>query len=229
MDDVFDDNDDHGETLLPSSLSDLLTPNEMARRMSRTDSREGALPDSPRGAGFAHVGAERLAQSANAALPGNFLEALWSKDGGDARKEGGSGLGVAVGSGGQAKSPATADLSFSPGANAPSLRQSLLSQQRTPAPTSPGVSIRQNAQPAVDAPFLLRDRTDPSSPTARALQQHAPGQSLPGGIAAALSRMHMQPRASSGLAQEQPAQAVRREDHDTHDEEALFQMDNMDL
>jgi cleavage and polyadenylation specificity factor subunit 4 len=229
VDDVFDEVDDHGEDLLPSSLSDLLTPTERARRMSRTDSREG-VAGSPSNLinPNQYGGAERLAQSASAAIPaGNFLEALWSKDGGDARKDPEGEQPVAVESG-SSTPPATADLTFTSAQPQPSLRQSLLSQQRTPS--SPGVNIRQNpVAPAVDAPYLMRERTDPSSPTTRALQEHAPGQSLPGGIAAALSRMHMQPRTSSGLANEKtglgPVPSVRREDHDAHDEEALFDMD----
>lgn len=227
MDDVFDEADDHGEDLIPSSLSDLLTPTERARRMSRTDSREG-YAGSPSRQNFInphqYVGAERLAQSANAAIPtGDFLQALWSKDGGDARKD----LGAKPTDVSGSASPATPELSFSPSQPQTNLRQSLLSQQRNPS--SPGVQIRQVA-PAVDAPFLMRERTDPSSPTARALSEHAPGQSLPGGLAAALSRMHMQPRPSSGLASGtmSPAKPPRREDHDAHEDEALFHMDAMD-
>ncbi|GJJ14860.1 hypothetical protein Clacol_009128 [Clathrus columnatus] len=39
---------------------------------------------------------------------------------------------------------------------------------------------------------------NPLSPTARALQEHAPGQSLPQGLAAGLSRLHIRPPASIG-------------------------------
>jgi cleavage and polyadenylation specificity factor subunit 4 len=70
--------------------------------------------------------------------------------------------------------------------------------------------------------------TDPGSPSARALSEHAPGQSLPGGIAAALSRMHMQPggRTPSGLGTSTPASAAApTPKRDDHDEEALFHMD----
>lgn len=234
--DVFDEHDDHGEDLLPSSLSELLTPKERARRMSRNDSHDSYV-GSPGRQNFInphqYVGAERLAQSANAAIPaGGFLQALWKEDGGDAR----------AGADGETVTPPPESvstptgttpsdpLSFAPSQPQPqpALRQSLLSQQRT-TPGSPGVQIRQVA-PAVDAPFLIRG-TDPSSPTARVLSEHAPGQSLPGGLAAALSRMHMQPRVPSGLSGSGAhvatppgfnSAAARREDHD---EEALFHMD----
>lgn len=39
---------------------------------------------------------------------------------------------------------------------------------------------------------------NPRSPTVRALQEHAPGQSLPQGLAAGLSRLHIRPPASAG-------------------------------
>lgn len=192
---VFDADDDHGEDLLPSSLSDLLTPTERARRMSRHDSRDGAIVGSPSRAPFAnphqYVGAERLAQSAGAAITsGGFLQALWSQDGKDART---TGEAKPSSSGASSQN----ELGFSPGQQGPApQRASLLSQQRSPDKRSSA-----NISPAVDAPYLVRDLvTDPNSPSARALQEHAPGQSLPGGLAAALSRMHMQPRATSGLA-----------------------------
>jgi len=47
----------------------------------------------------------------------------------------------------------------------------------------------------------MRGFGGPSSPSARALQEHEPGMSLPGGLASALSRIHMQGsgRVGSGL------------------------------
>lgn len=217
--DVFDEHDDHGEDLLPSSLSDLLTPSERARRMSRNDSRDSTA-GSPGRLGYnphQYVGAERLAQSAGAALPpGGFLQSLWSQDGKDARDAG------------EAESEG-AELSFG-GAQPQPPRTSLLSQQRgpsgSPSPkSSPSKPATAWKGPSVDAPYLMRG-TDPSSPSARALSEHAPGQSLPGGIAAALSRMHMQPgsRTPSGLGASSPAAAATPK-RDDHDEEALFHMD----
>lgn len=234
---VFEADDDHGEDLLPSSLSDLLTPTERARRMSRHDSRDGAIVGSPGRAPFAnphqYVGAERLAQSAGAAITsGGFLQALWSQDGQDARKtdENTKQVSITPGSGSSSQN----DIGLSPGQTGGSQRQPLLSQQRSPDKRSPA-----NIAPAVDAPYLVRDLvTDPNSPTARVLREHAPGQSLPGGLAAALSRMHMQPRTASGLASPASkldsstttppgfnptsAGAARRDDGD---DEGLFHMD----
>ncbi|TXT12891.1 hypothetical protein VHUM_01292 [Vanrija humicola] len=219
IDDVFDEDDGHGEDLIPSSLSDLLTPTERARRMSRHDSHDSAYVGSPGRNSLLNpnqfVGAERLAQSAGAALPqSDFLQALWSQDGQDARRTSG-------------------ETGTSP---KPELTQSLLSQQRSPnssrsSPSSQqpasSTAIRGPAAPAVDAPYLMRERVDPSSPTARALQEHAPGQSLPGGLAAALSRMHMQPggRAPSGLGGRTPETFANTPRRDEHDDDALFHMD----
>ncbi|KAL7424704.1 hypothetical protein Q5752_000388 [Cryptotrichosporon argae] len=217
VDNVFDD-DDHGEDLLPSSLSDLLTPTERARRMSRRDSNDsyGRSPSRPAFQPWlAGATGERLAQSAGAALPpgSGFLSGLWNDDGRDARQDG-DGAAAGAGAGGTGEAGANADLTFAPVAPQPR-RQSLLTQR---APSSPFVPIREHAhlspsavrrgaplspghahahahtasQNLVDAPYRHR-ALDPSSPNARALQEHAPGQSLPGGLAAALSRMHMQP------------------------------------
>ncbi|CAK9781567.1 hypothetical protein CC85DRAFT_285446 [Cutaneotrichosporon oleaginosum] len=220
--DVFDEHDDHGEDLLPSSLSDLLTPSERARRMSRNDSRDGQS-SSPGRLGYnmhQYVGAERLAVSAGAALPpGGFLQSLWSQDGKDARET-------------------PAELSFGGAQPQPQARTSLLSQQRGPgAPGASGSPSPKSSPskptaatawkgPSVDAPYLMRG-TDPSSPSARALSEHAPGQSLPGGIAAALSRMHMQPgsRTPSGLGANTPGSAAPTPKRDDHEDEALFHMD----
>ncbi|GMK55317.1 hypothetical protein CspeluHIS016_0203730 [Cutaneotrichosporon spelunceum] len=216
--DVFDEHDDHGEDLLPSSLSDLLTPSERARRMSRNDSRDSTV-GSPGRLGYnphQYVGAERLAQSAGAALPpGGFLQSLWNQDGKDARETTGE----------------STELSFG-GAQPQPNRTSLLSQQRgpsgSPSPkSSPSKAAAAWKGPSVDAPYLMRG-TDPGSPSARALSEHAPGQSLPGGLAAALSRMHMQPgnRTPSGLGTSTPSSAVApTPKRDDPDEEALFHMD----
>lgn len=200
--------------------------------MSRHDSRDGAIVGSPSRAPFAnphqYVGAERLAVSAGAAINSEgFLQALWSQDGKDARTTA------------EEAKPATSsgssqnELGFSPNQQAGAQRASLLSQQRSPEKRTSA-----NISPAVDAPYLVRDLvTDPNSPSARALQEHAPGQSLPGGLAAALSRMHMQPRPSSGLATPSSkvdssattppgyAAALSTARRDDGDDEGLFHMD----
>ena len=163
-DDVADSEDTQPEDLLPSSLTDLLTPTEKARRMSRRDSqdsrREHSPPRIPQGAA-----GERLAQSGP---PEGFLQNLWSTSGADARKI-----------------------------------------------------------DKVDGEPLLRNLHDPASPSSKAFQQHAPGQSLPGGgLATALSRLHLQgsqPHGSSGLSksssqdEERPA-GIAKEGEGEHDE-----------
>ena len=224
--DVFADDDpnDHGEDLLPSALNDLLTDTERARRKSHRDSND-SMPASPTRSGGllgAKWGGERLAQSAGATMgPPGFLQGLWSAEGADARK-----------------AQPGEDLTFGPTTAQPQTRHSLLTQQRSPV--SPKRTSREPMIP-VESPFLIRDlAVDPHSPSARALQQHAPGQSLPGGLANALSRLHLHgPRPSSGLAnatgsneesvsgsQTPPMGSLplpgRREEHE---DEAFFTMD----
>ncbi|WVR03775.1 hypothetical protein IAU60_000770 [Kwoniella sp. DSM 27419] len=198
----LDDEEEHGEEFLPSSLSDLLTPQERARRKSRRDS-QGAeeFPRSPGGRYGSPLwaGGERLAQSAGPTMgPGGFLQSLWSAEGEDARKHQGEGEGV--------DGPASGS-----GSAQASGRTSLLTQQRSPeasAPISPNKQIPASQRAQIGEPYLIRTLGEPSSPSARALQEHAPGQSLPGGIAAALSRLHLHgPRSPSGLGQSTAAQA----------------------
>ena len=103
---------------MPSSLSDLLTPKERARRMSRRDSQD-SFSASPRGAFAAGMwgGGERLAQSAGPTMGPGFLQGLWSAEGGDVRK------------GAQLDGD---DFTFGPGTAQPHPRQSLLTQQKSP-------------------------------------------------------------------------------------------------
>ncbi|KAK8861621.1 hypothetical protein IAR55_002444 [Kwoniella newhampshirensis] len=188
--DVFIDEEDHGEDFLPSSLSDLLTPQEKARRMSRRDSQD-SFSASPSHNALMSPGwsGERLAQSAGPTMgPGGFLQSLWSAEGEDVRKS----------------RHGEEDFAFGPATAQPhGHRTSLLTQQRSPTqytPTSPIRNIPQNQGPIIGEPFLIRNLGDPSSPSSRALQEHAPGQSLPGGLASALSRLHLHgPRSPSGL------------------------------
>lgn len=233
--DVFEDDDEgdivteqqHGEDLIPSSLTELLTPREMARRLSRRDSNEsygsprrvspGILPPGQM------WGGERLAQSAGAAMGAGFLGSLWAANGSDARKGGpgesgfgADGVGAGTGAG---------DMKFAPTAPA-APKSSLLSQRAPISPlrntTGPGTGygLEDGGDPSgalsngdagatgggggggllfgtipsdkiSPAPAYFNRATDPSSPSARALQEHAPGMSLPGGVAGALSRLHM--------------------------------------
>lgn len=197
---VFEDDDDHGEEFLPSSLSDLLTPQERARRMSRRDSQDSSY--SPSLAAFAAQapvwGGERLAQSAGPTMgQKGFLQSLWSADGEDVRKFQPTQVSSAQ--------PQKQDFAFGPAtAQASGPRTSLLTQQRSPDSASPTSPIRLSSfsPPAAGPgePFLIRNLGDPGSPSARALIEHAPGQSLPGGLANALSRLHLHgPRPTSSL------------------------------
>lgn len=217
--------DDGGEDYVPHILSDLLTPIERARRNSRRDSNDSfsASPSKSGGLLKTDWGGERLAQSAGPTMgPPGFLQGLWSAEGADARKA----------------QQDEEDFAFGPTIAQPQQRHSLLTQQRSPI--SPRRTAREPVV-AIESPFLIREPADPHSPSARALQEHAPGQSLPGGLANALSRLHLHgPRPASGLshttkdddedapgtATPPPMKAVhtggRREEHE---DEALFTMD----
>ena len=217
QEDVFegdlDADDDHGEDFLPSSLSDLLTPRERARRLSRHDSGD-VVTVSPGRAAFLWAGGERLAQSAGATMGPGFLQGLWSAEGADARKA--------------EPAPPTGDYAYASGAvGQNNARQTLIAQRSPTSPQAPSAGPDPNAPP-----FSIRAIGDPHSPRTRALQEHAPGQSLPGGLASALSRLHLHgPRTSSSLAHTTTETAEEDEDsasdkkRDDHEEEGLFAMD----
>ncbi|WWC68592.1 uncharacterized protein I206_102522 [Kwoniella pini CBS 10737] len=254
QDAVFIDDEDHGEDFLPSSLSDLLTPQERARRMSRRDSQgQEDFAQSPSGRygsplwnqGFAS-GGERLAQSAGPALGpgvGGFLNSLWSADGEDARKSQNPDEFEVESPNTHTNQESQNGFAFGPTtAKQPPKRQtSLLTQQRSPtsgsssitSPTSP------NRQIHMTEPYLIRN-LDSSSPSAtKVLESHLPGQSLPGGLASALSRLHMQnsnnsKNQHSGLSivngqnneEETNLQVIAKKGHTEEDEDdGLFDMD----
>lgn len=224
--DVFDeDDDDHGEDLLPSSLSDLLTPIERARRLSRRDSNDyfGVSPARSASGNHPVFSGERLAQSAGAAMgPAGFLQSLWSP--------------------GTRSSTGETNLQFGPSTATPppASRQSLLSQQRSPisplrnqANTQPKSPWRPEPDPSgeimdysnLTPPFFAR-APDPSSPSARALSEHAPGQSLPGGVATALSRLHLQGETRGETISLETAKVDEGDDKGREDrEEVMFTMD----
>jgi cleavage and polyadenylation specificity factor subunit 4 len=239
MDDA--EEEDHGEDFLPASLNDLLTPQERSRRLSRRESNDshGVSPGRP---GFllapnqAWGGQERLAQSAGANLgPANFLQSLWDNDGVDKRRENGDDVLAPLHGMGVGPAP--------PAPNIIAGRQSsLLTQQRTPSSSRFGTSpIKPNGTVhGLETTYPLRPTPLPSSPSARAINEHAPGQSLPGGVATALSRLHMHdPKTSNGLAVDRPSgngngsgtpptgtvplPSAKREDHE--DDDGLFAMD----
>jgi cleavage and polyadenylation specificity factor subunit 4 len=219
-----EDEEDHGEDFLPASLNDLLTPAERARRLSRRDSNDShSYGVSPARAGFLSAqwgpnGTERLAQSAGANLgPANFLQSLWSTDGADRRRVNGDipGQQPHSGLGG---------------------RSSLLTQ--TKSPNSPQ-RFSSSISPAKESNlngnlYPLRPTPHPSSPSAKAINEHAPGKSLPGGVATALSRLHLynpdeQSPTPGGISKEvTPPQGTvplpnKGEDHE--DDDGLFAMD----
>ena len=211
QEDVFegDLDDDHGEDLLPSSLSDLLTPRERARRLSRRDSSD-SFAASPGRAAFLWAGGERLAQSAGATMGPGYLQGLWSAEGEDARKSG----------------PVIATEDYASGNEGQTNARQTLIAQRSPTSPQPNAGSDPNAPP-----FSIRAPGDPHSPGTRALQEHAPGQSLPGGLASALSRLHLHgPRTSSGLAHTttestEEDESASDKKGDEHEEEGLFAMD----
>ncbi|WWD05682.1 hypothetical protein V865_003763 [Kwoniella europaea PYCC6329] len=260
QDAVFIDDEDHGEDFLPSSLSELLTPRERARRMSRRDSQgqEDFASASPsasasagrygnalwgNGNGYDHG---RLAQSAGPNLgpnAGGFLQSLWSAEGEDARKHQGQGQN---GEGNGIDEDGKEGFAFGPStAQQPKRQTSLLTQQRSPtSPTSPNKQIPSPSaiRNQIGDTYLLRNQS--SSPSAtKVLQEHLPGQSLPGGLASALSRLHMQNAVSntSGRVEEDdglelegtvplPGKKVGHHQNAHHghgheEEEGLFDMD----
>lgn len=168
--------------------------------------------------------------------PVGFLQGLWSPGGSDVRQNSG-------------ENGSSSNFTFGPStAVAPQPRQSLLSEQRSPVsplrPT-PNGGLAQS-RPAVSAkgragsgdidltshlvPPSFPRVADPSSPSARALSEHAPGQSLPGGVATALSRLHLQGVVEETLRAGQDVrkgEEERREEGEKGDEgeEEMFAMD----
>lgn len=256
-----DDDEDNAEDFLPSSLNELLTPREQARRLSRRDSNHSAgavgiamgwstsggvqstrpitsATSSFDGRTNVDLLISRQAHSASAAV-GGFLQDLWDNSGEDARRtrvQGSSAL--ANGSDRQSISmenrqiatppdtgfllgPSNNSMGFLPQfgmrhkSGTPS---SLLTDQHNKAMMRQGSSGIASHFPARPSPLTQPSTTDifadvpgyvaPTksnlvpghgpvqpvlSPGSRALQTHAPGQSLPQGLAAGLSRLHLQP------------------------------------
>lgn len=144
-----------------------------------------------------------------------FLKGLWSAEGADARKAG--------------PVAPTGDYAYASGATGQDSTHQTLSAQRSPISPHLGTAGTDPNAP----PFSIRALGDPHSPGTRAYQEHAPGQSLPGGLASALSRLHLHgPRTSSGLAHTTTEAADEEDDasagdkkRDDHAEEGLFAMD----
>lgn len=249
-----DDDDDNGEEFLPSSLNELLTPRERARRLSRRDSNHSsgavgsamgwsaglgqqARPITSASSSFdgrtnMELLLSRQAHSASAVV-GGFLQNLWDDSGEDARRAKVS-TPTTILSGGHASAdsltgPASAgspDTGFALGPSNNSMgflpqfgsrakmgvSSSLLTDQHKALnqPRPSGIASHFPARPSpLTQPSTIDMFADPTfdddsqrraapilhtmSPNAKALQNHAPGQSLPQGLAAGLSRLHLQP------------------------------------
>lgn len=231
------------EDFIPSSLSDLLTPEERSRRMSRSNSGQGGTPltaghladQLQQGVGLSSSlgqggSGHRYSRSVPAQSLLGDISAIWSEKSGNQAPVGlpasPSHLNVGNGTpssftsnsfGGRSfteehsyLNPSNASAAFLPGnmhhhlAPKQALSSNLgrgfrdngqLSQraasgniQRAPFNASPSSHRPIPLQPEIpaDDPNLL-------SPNARALHAHAPGQSLPQGLAAGYSRIHALP------------------------------------
>lgn len=283
MSDAEEDDDDHGEEFLPSSLNELLTPKERARRMSRRDSNQSAgavgirmgwnlvdgdLQNQPGGAaatpGWERPNIDLLLnrQALSASATTGFRRDVWGDDSTSTIR---GGRELAMGSAGDKVkisgfnvSPTTSSHSsalssmFNPGTTASSTQSIDASHPHShenirTAPPDTGFSLgpsnsslaflsQLTSRPAGSAldghkmshspsrpsplhtaiydtdeqrirrpgPVPARSTLAPNplsqpmlSPGARALQSHAPGQSLPQGLAAGLSRLHLQSNRTS--------------------------------
>ncbi|CAK5274753.1 unnamed protein product [Mycena citricolor] len=237
-----DDGDDSMEEFVPSSLSELLTPEERSRRMSRANSGQGyELSSSPgrQGLGLplpSGAAGHRYSRSVPApSFLGGDLKSIWSEQASGSpvvpsglassprfsssySSTGGGGL-----TGSYAEDPASlmrlptlspsnASAAFLPGMHHymsrnksnSGLASNAAMQQGPPGlahylQSGPSAYVRPN-------PFDLTQQQSRveqpdaglMSPNARALQAHAPGQSLPQGLAAGYSRIHALPPLSAG-------------------------------
>lgn len=275
-----DDDDDHGEEFLPSSLNELLTPRERARRLSRRESNQSA--GAARAGWYgAQVGAgsswdprpdvdsllNRQALSANATsgisrVPwGESSEATIRQSSDRVRVAGfavsppsapASALSSLFNGKTEHMSTSTSDPNFQLGPSNSSL--AFLSQldprgigaKMSHSPSRPSPLHTATFSGAEDVPAPpARSTLVPQalqqpilSPGTRALRSHAPGQSLPQGLAAGLSRLHLQGQQTPSLAAEGQiadtgstslldgqAAAKGRRGKDELEDEDLFEMD----
>lgn len=223
--------DDDLEEFLPSSLNDLLTPEERQRRLSRSGGTRAGLgyigENSVGNVGLGGVGSmsamgmgnHRYSRSVPAA---RLLEAasVWKET--DRERERDNALLSAAslsfrstGLGSEGFSPSHAQLGISNASGAflhgfsrttmanpvPGLTRHVVSQSYEEAdvlgavPTPATIAARGgNRYESYNLQTNTRHAqlgADALSPSARALQSHAPGQSLPQGLAAGLSRLHL--------------------------------------
>ncbi|CEL58012.1 putative protein C1739,01 OS=Schizosaccharomyces pombe (strain 972 / ATCC 24843) GN=SPCC1739.01 PE=1 SV=2 [Rhizoctonia solani AG-1 IB] len=202
--------DEDLEEFLPSSLTDLLSPGERERRMSRT--RHGARPSvdlfsrsvpSSNMLDIKSIWDEQnrpRGRDADSSLPPNSQmrgtsQGRYGEE--DARSTSSSLTGTSnISAGFLGQRPAGEPAGMRPMAaqsydnNAPAVPDFALSASIDPVSTFGAMQSR--PIPGVQKP----DLSSALSPSTRALRNHAPGQSLPQGLAAGLSRLHLVPAAS---------------------------------
>ena len=243
--------DDDLEEFIPGSLTDLLTPEERSRRMSRTNATRphmvGMERESSQQRAEAH---HRYSRSVPAPSLLQDIKSIWGADGAvpigspDAAALGAGPLGGGLGNGTPSSftsnhglgartvedmlSPSNASAAFLPGLhhyiNAKPQRPPMVSGLSSMYGAAAGHNLSTSAyghdfngtamspprSSAYGAQLPLRpaprpipggegfgpgldDQRSAMSPSSRALQAHAPGQSLPQGLAAGYSRIHALP------------------------------------
>ena len=201
-----DSDDGDMEELLPSSLNDLLTPEERKRRLSRSGNSKPAPT---------HAN-HQYSRSVPAA---GLLDASIWKDPPIEREPSTSAASISFRSGFGSEGPSPSHFPGTSNASGAFLPQF---NRSTNQPTRGFVShsFDQDRDEVGVLPQLSASRalrydnngiplgyganrsaalgSDALSPSARALQSHAPGQSLPQGLAAGLSRLHLVPLSHRG-------------------------------
>lgn len=195
---VASDEDDF-EEFLPSSLTDLLTPEERQRRLSRSG---GTRAGESNHRYSRSVPAARLLEAANA----------WKDVPADRDPSNLSVASLSLRSGftGEGFSPSHLTTSNASGAFLHQYNRNNVHLARPVASQSfeetdvlgTGLAASTIRQPGsrYESPYSIQGanrvtqlNSDTLSPSSRALQSHAPGQSLPQGLAAGLSRLHLIP------------------------------------
>ncbi|KAG8823689.1 hypothetical protein FRC17_009254 [Serendipita sp. 399] len=232
---VESDEDEMGEDLLPSSLNELLTPEERQRRLSRSGGARvpgfigegsvgniGLMGVGVGSVGTMGVGNHRYSRSVPAA---RLLEAatVWKETDRDPTNLSTASFSFrsATNLGSEGFSPTQMQLATSNASGAflhgyarnaiprsanPQLGRNTVSHSLeetdvlgvVPTIAARGGSRYESPYSIQAANRALQLGSDALSPSSRALQAHAPGQSLPQGLAAGLSRLHL---TSSGAQQ----------------------------
>jgi hypothetical protein len=207
---ALDSDEGDMEELLPSSLNDLLTPEERKRRFSRSGNSKPALTHANHQYSRSVPAAGLLDASIWKDLP-TERESSTSAASVSFR----SGIGIGIGSEGPSPShfPGTSNASgaflpqFNRGTNQPTrgFVSHSFDQDRDEVGVLPQLGASRalrydnNGIPLGYGPNRSAALgSDALSPSARALQSHAPGQSLPQGLAAGLSRLHLAPLSHRG-------------------------------